>query len=115
MCAGPTGAAQGVAAQLVSDANTMLAPFMPHSAQKIHEALGGTGIFAPMPSIVEVEDLDIEGRSYPVIEGDYSPQHDTWRRNPLIAGTVVPEPSPIFAKLDDDMVEAELERMRAEA
>ncbi|MCJ7827323.1 MAG: methionine--tRNA ligase, partial [Demequinaceae bacterium] len=30
----------GVAAQLVSDANTLLAPFLPHSAQKVHEALG---------------------------------------------------------------------------
>ncbi|MBC7298417.1 MAG: hypothetical protein H5T82_05940, partial [Demequina sp.] len=48
-------------------------------------------------------------------EGDYSPQHNTWRRNPLVAGTVVPMPSPIFTKLDDDVVDAELERMRAEA
>lgn len=105
----------GVAAQLVSDANTMLAPFMPHGAQKVHEALGGTGSFAPMPRITEVDDLDITDRSYPVIEGDYSPQHNTWHRNPLVAGTVVPAPSPIFTKLDDDMVDAELERMRAEA
>jgi methionyl-tRNA synthetase len=105
----------GVAAQLVSDANTMLAPFMPHGAQKVHEALGGEGVFAPMPRIVEVDDLDIADRSYPVIEGDYSVQHHTWHRNPLVAGATVPAPSPIFTKLDDDMVEAELERMRAEA
>ncbi len=105
----------GVAAQLVSDANTMLAPFMPHSAQKVHEALGGTGIFAPMPRIVEVDDLDIADRTYPVIQGDYSAQHGTWHRNDLVAGTMVPAPSPIFTKLDDDMVDTELERMRAEA
>ncbi|MCB2413375.1 methionine--tRNA ligase [Demequina sp. TTPB684] len=105
----------GVAAQLVSDANTMLAPFMPHGAQKVHEALGGDGVFSPMPRIAEVQDLDVADRSYPVIEGDYSVQHGTWHRNALVPGTPVPAPSPIFTKLDDDVVEAELERMRSEA
>jgi len=104
----------GVAAQLVSDANTLLAPFMPHSAQKIHEALGGTDLFAPQPRIDEVSDLDIEGREYPIITGDYSAQHGTWARRDLVPGTPLPVPYPIFTKLDDDIVEAELERMRTE-
>lgn len=104
----------GVAAQLVTDANTMLAPFLPHSAQKVHEALGGEGIFAPMPQLVEVEDLDVPGRHYPVIQGDYSPQHGTWGRRDVVPGTPIPPASPIFTKLDDEIVEAELERMRAD-
>jgi len=105
----------GVAAQLVSDANTLMAPFLPHSAQKVHEALGGTGVFSPMPHISEVEDLDRPGREYPIIEGDYSAQHGTWKRLDLVAGTPVPPPVPIFTKLDDDIVEQELERMRSES
>ena len=105
----------GVAAQLVSDANTLLSPFLPHSAQKVHEALGGTGVFSPMPHISEVEDLDRPGRGYPIIEGDYSAQHGTWKRLDLVAGTAVPPPVPIFTKLDDDIVEQELERMRSES
>ncbi|MDN4474199.1 methionine--tRNA ligase [Demequina zhanjiangensis] len=104
----------GVAAQLVSDANSMLAPFLPHSAQKVHEALGGTGTFSPMPQMNEVDDLDIPDRSYPVIQGDYSSQQGTWGRRDLVAGTVVPPPSPVFTKLDDDIVEAELDRMRSD-
>ena len=104
----------GVAAQLVSDANTMLSPFLPHSAQKVHEALGGSGVFAPMPQISEVSDLDKSGREYPIIEGDYSAQHGMWKRHTVVPGTVVPEPSPVFTKLDDDIVDAELERMRSE-
>lgn len=103
----------GVAAQLVSDANTMLAPFLPHSAQKVHEALGGEGVFAPMPQINEVDDLDLPDRHYPVIQGDYSAQQGTWGRRIVQAGTAIPAPSPIFTKLDDDIVEAELERMRS--
>ena len=105
----------GVAAQLVSDANTLLAPFLPHSAQKVHEALGGTGVFSPMPHISEVEDLDRPDRAYPIIEGDYSAQHGTWRRLDLVAGTAVPPAVPIFTKLEDDIVEQELERMRSES
>ncbi|SEJ36739.1 methionine--tRNA ligase [Demequina mangrovi] len=102
-----------VAAQLVSDANTMMSPFLPHSAQQVHEALGGTGTLAPMPQMNEVEDLDLADRHYPVIQGDYSSVVG-WGRSELVAGTAVPAPSPIFQKLDDEMVEAELERMADE-
>src|SRR6187402_419786 len=103
-----------VATQLVSDANTMLAPFLPHSAQRVHEAIGNTGEFAPMPVMTDVDDLDLPDRRYPVIQGDYSSQHGTWRRRPIPAGAPVPAPVPIFTKLDDDMVESELERMASE-
>ncbi|WP_062296890.1 methionine--tRNA ligase [Demequina maris] len=102
-----------VAAQLVSDANTMMSPFLPHSAQKVHEALGGTGVLAPMPQMNEVADLDLADRHYPVIQGDYTSVAG-WGRTDLVAGTAVPAPSPIFQKLDDEMVEAELERMADE-
>jgi methionyl-tRNA synthetase len=104
----------GVAAQLVQDANVMLSPFLPHSAQQVHEALGGTGVIAPMPFISEVEDLDRPDRRYPIIEGDYSAHKGAWHRRDVVAGTAIPEPSPIFVKLDDDMVDSELERMRDE-
>ncbi|WP_084125613.1 methionine--tRNA ligase [Demequina sp. NBRC 110054] len=104
----------GVASQLVNDANTMLAPFLPHSAQQVHEALGGTGTLAPMPQMNEVDDLDLPDRSYPVIQGDYTGMHDTWGRRDVVAGTAVPAPSPIFTKLDDEIVEAELERMKGD-
>ena len=60
-----------MALQVVSDCNTLLTPFLPHSAQKIHELLGGTGVHAPMPEIREVDDLD-GGPGYPIITGDYT-------------------------------------------
>ena len=73
-----------VALQVVSDANTLLTPFLPHSAQKIHELLGGTGVHAPMPVIVEVDDLD-GGPAYPVLTGDYT-VGARWESVPLEAG-----------------------------
>ncbi len=101
----------GVAAQLVADANTLLAPFLPHAAQEVHEALGGTGVFAPMPVIEEVDDLDLPKRRYPILTGDYSFVAGTWGRKELPEGRKIPAASPVFVKLDDDIVEAELARM----
>jgi methionyl-tRNA synthetase len=103
-----------VAAQAVSDARTLLAPFLPFSAQKVHEALGGSGVVSPMPEIVEVEDLD-GGPGYPVLMGDYSSQGH-WESVPIVPGTPIPAPTPIFTKLDAEaVVSDELARLAAEA
>jgi methionyl-tRNA synthetase len=98
-----------VALQVVSDANTLLTPFLPHSAQKIHELLGGTGVHAPMPSIVEVEDLD-GGPAYPVLTGDYT-VGAKWRSVPIEVGRPLAAPKPVFRKLDPSIVDEELARL----
>jgi len=67
-----------------------------------------------MPVMTDVDDLDLAGRSYPIIHGDYSSQQGTWGRRPIAVGADVPPPVPIFTKLDDDIVEAELARMASE-
>jgi methionyl-tRNA synthetase len=102
-----------VAAQAVSDCRTLLSPFLPHSAQAVHEALGGTGSVSPMPRIDEVDDLD-GGPGYPVLQGDYrlGETLPAWRPEPIVPGTPVPPPSPVFRKLDDSVVEEELRRMQ---
>jgi methionyl-tRNA synthetase len=98
-----------VALQVVSDANTLLTPFLPHSAQKIHELLGGTGIHAPQPSIVEVEDLD-GGPGYPVLTGDYT-VGARWESVPVEVGRALAPPKPVFKKLDPSIVDEELARL----
>ena len=98
-----------VALQVVSDANILLTPFLPHSAQKVHELLGGTGVHAPMPRIVEVDDLD-GGPSYPVLTGDYT-EGARWESAPIVAGTPLAAPKPVFRKLDPSIVEEELARL----
>ncbi|UER55124.1 methionine--tRNA ligase [Kineosporiaceae bacterium SCSIO 59966] len=102
-----------VAAQAVSDCNRLLAPFLPHSSQQVHEALGGTGVFQPMPRIDEVDDLD-GGPGYPVITGDYRDQ-PPWGSTPVVPGTPVGPPSPIFRKLDESVVAEELQRLQERA
>jgi methionyl-tRNA synthetase len=101
-----------VALQAVSDCNTLLAPFLPHSAQQVHELLGRDGVLAPAPELREVDDLD-GGPSYPILTGDY----DTgagWGRSAIQPGTPVAPPTPLFAKLDPSVVDEELARMAGE-
>jgi len=97
------------AAQVITDANTMLAPFLPFAAQQVHETLGGTGTFAPQPRIDEVTDLDDDSRHYPVITGDYA-VGARWASVPVVPGTPVAKPTPVFTKLDDAIVEQEIAR-----
>ncbi|MFC4554020.1 methionine--tRNA ligase [Georgenia faecalis] len=101
-----------VVAQAVSDLNLMLSPFLPHSANAVDAALGGAGEVAPMPRLEEVEDLD-GGPGYPVITGDYTAA-PAWASRPVRVGAPVAKPTPIFTKLDDDVVDAELARLRGD-
>jgi methionyl-tRNA synthetase len=98
-----------VVAQAVSDCNIILSPFLPFSANTVDAVLGGDGRVAPMPRIVEVDDLD-GGAGYPVITGDYS-ESTRWERRLVTPGTPVGKPSPIFAKLDSSVVDEELARL----
>ena len=98
-----------VAAQCVVDCNTMLSPFLPHSANAVHAALGGKGELQPMPRIEEADDLD-GGPSYPIITGDYRNTR-AWGRHPLTVGTPIAKPTPVFTKLDPGIVDEELARL----
>jgi methionyl-tRNA synthetase len=81
----------------------MLTPFLPHASQQIHEALGGTGVWAAQPDLVEVDEEG--GPSYPVLTGDYTAQLARWTSTPLPAGRPLAKPSPLFTKLDETLGE----------
>jgi methionyl-tRNA synthetase len=70
------------ALQVVQDANTLLTPFLPHSAQQVHEALGGTGTWAAQPEVREVEDLG-DGPAYPVLTGTTRGAGPVWASTPV--------------------------------
>ena len=102
------------AAQVVCDANTMLAPFLPHASQKVYEAMGGTGTFSPLPRLEEVEDLDKPGFTYPIITGTYILGENVhpWSREDIKDGTPIAKPTPIFAKIPKEAVQEELDRFQ---
>ena len=89
------------ALQVVQDANTLLTPFLPHAAQKVHEALGGTGVWAAQPEIRQVSEEG--GPDYSVLAGDYATQQAAWASRPLEVGRPLSKPTPLFAKLDEKL------------
>ncbi len=89
------------ALQVVSDANTLLTPFLPHAAQHVHEALGGDGIWAAQPQLREVSEDG--GQEYPVLMGDYAAEQARWQSRPIAVGRRLAKPSPLFAKLDESL------------
>jgi methionyl-tRNA synthetase len=97
--------------QAINDCNTLLTPFLPHSSQKIYGLLGGQGVHAPMPVIEEVDDLD-GGPGYPIITGDYT-TGTKWVSTPIVAGTKIDPPTPVFRKLDPSIVDEELARFES--
>ncbi|HEX7739887.1 MAG TPA: methionine--tRNA ligase [Marmoricola sp.] len=99
-----------VMAQCVADLNVVLSPFLPFSANEIDKVLGGTGDVQPMPRLEDVDDLD-GGAGYPIITGDYTSARP-WERRPVVAGTPIAKPTPVFTKLDPSVVDEELERLR---
>jgi methionyl-tRNA synthetase len=103
-----------VAAQAVDDCKTLLTPFLPHSAQRVHETFGGKGQWSDRPAVREVDDLD-GGPSYPVIMLDDVRGAGRWESTPIVPGTPVPPPTPVFAKLDPSVVEEELARLEQRA
>lgn len=103
-----------VLAQVVSDLNLMISPFLPHSSNAVAQILGQEPV-APMPRIEYVEDLDRKNddgtpRVYPIITGDYT-NAPKWQSTPIVVGTPIAKPKPIFVKLDESVVDEEIERM----
>ncbi len=106
-----------VAAQCVLDCNTLLSPFLPHAANRVWQVFGGEGDVMPMPRIEQVSELDPDSGAgldvYPVITGDYSGTL-VWESRPVVVGTPVAKPTPVFTKLDPAVVDEELARVAAD-
>ncbi|MCP3014472.1 methionine--tRNA ligase [Nocardiopsis dassonvillei] len=107
-----------VALQLVQDANTLLTPYLPESANKVYAMLGGTGTWTGMPRIDAGRDTiggSEEEVEYPVITGDYADNEARWESRPIAVGTPLGRPEPLFAKLDQSVVDEELARLEGAA
>ncbi len=81
------------ALRCVDNLKTMLTPFLPFSAQRLHAMLGYDDVIAPQPEVKDVGD-------HRVITGDYDAR-DRWHPSELEPGRKLPEPAPLFKRLDD--------------
>jgi methionyl-tRNA synthetase len=101
--------------QLVDDVKTLMTPFLPSSSSRVHEALGGTGTWAAMPELVEVDEPTAVGSdSYSVLTGDYQTQA-RWESRPIEVGRALAAPTPVFTKLDPSVVDEEIARLESRA
>ncbi|MCW2529881.1 MAG: methionine--tRNA ligase [Pseudonocardiales bacterium] len=99
------------ALQVIDDAKTLLTPFLPSSSSRVYAALGGDGVWAPMPELVEVDEPTAAGSpSYSVLTGDYTAT-PKWESVPIPVGRALAPPTPVFTKLDPSIVDEELARL----
>jgi methionyl-tRNA synthetase len=102
-----------VALRAVDNLKTMLTPFLPFSSQKLHALLGYEGEIA---GELELRTVDESGDAHEVLTGQYETWDGTWTPSDLRAGQGLPEPAPLFKKLDAEKVVAdELARMEQAA
>jgi methionyl-tRNA synthetase len=91
----------------------MTTPFLPFSAQRLHELLGYDDVIA---GPLAFETVSEDGVDHVVLTGDYASWGGGWAPSALPAGQSLREPAPLFAKLDSEQVVAdELARMEAAA
>jgi methionyl-tRNA synthetase len=100
-----------VALRAVDSLKILFTPFLPHTSQQVHELLGYDGFIA---GPLEFREVDEDGRKHEVLTGDYSSWVGSWEPSRLRPGQVLQEPRQLFKKLDDSVVEEELQRMLGE-
>jgi methionyl-tRNA synthetase len=94
--------------RVVDNLKTILAPILPHTAQKLHEYLGYDGqLFGTQ----QVEEYQEETRGHLALTYDHSGAVGAWAVSELPAGQALREPAPLFKKLDESVVEEEYARL----
>jgi methionyl-tRNA synthetase len=100
-----------VALRAIDSLKILLAPFLPFSAQRLHELLGYDDVIA---GPLAFESVSEEGTEHVVLTGDYASWSGRWEPSALSPGRTLREPAPLFAKLDSErVVDEELARMEA--
>lgn len=95
--------------QAVNALKMLLSPFLPFSCQQLHTMLGYDSLIAPQPVIEDA--VDPEGAPRQVLTGNY--QVDVrWEPGRIAVGQQLRQPAPLYQKLDDAIIEQELQRLR---
>lgn len=90
--------------RVIDNLKVLLSPFLPFSAQRVHEMLGYDGqLFGEL----KIEDYAESERSHKALIYDGSAAIGTWSKSDLQPGQTLREPSPLYAKLEPEIIEAE--------
>jgi methionyl-tRNA synthetase len=94
--------------RVVDNRKTILAPILPQTAQKLHEYLGHDGQLFGTQHVFEYQE---ETRSHLALTYDHSSAIGTWAPSELPPGQALRQPAPLFAKLDESVIEEEYARL----
>ena len=93
----------------IDSLKTLFAPFLPFSSQHVHVLLGHDGEIA---GPLELPGGEEEGDRARGAHRRLRTWVGAWTPSTLAPGQALREPTPLFRKLDESVVEEELERMR---
>jgi methionyl-tRNA synthetase len=96
------------AMRAVDSIKILLSPWLPFSSERLHRTLGHSESIFGVQEITTVQ----EGhRSHAVLTYDAAGATGRWEPSRLAAGRAFQKPEPLFAKLDEDLVEEERGRL----
>lgn len=92
------------ALRCIDNLKILFAPFIPFSSQKVHELLGYEGqLFGDL----EIRTLQEETRDHIGLMYNGEKAIGTWAKSNLQSGQALQKPSPLFVKLDPEIVDEE--------
>ena len=94
--------------QVVDDLKMLLAPVLPHTAQKLHEYLGFEGQLFGTQRVIEVQERE---RKHRALTYDPAGAVGAWAPSRLAPGQPLRQPAPLFKKLDESVIEEEYARL----
>jgi methionyl-tRNA synthetase len=96
------------AVQAINALKIMWAPVLPFTSEQLHQMLGETGqLFGQQ----QVETFSEPNRDHAALTYDGSTAVGTWQRTDIEIGRQLPQPRPLFKKLDESVAEEEIARL----
>ena len=99
-----------VALRVIDSLKILFAPFLPFTSERLHHYLGYEGQLFGQSCIETFEEA--KGRIHEALCYDASRATGTWKASELQPGQALQSPKPLFEKLDESVVEEELNRLR---
>ena len=99
-----------VALRVIDTLKTLLAPFLPFTCQRLHSYLGYDGDLFGQQYTQELRETE---RRHLALRYDATRATGVWAVSALAPGQKLREPAPLYRKLEESIVDAEVERMTA--